>query len=91
MRVDGFSVNAGFSVQPTFLSSYDVVFGRVRSLFSVKGKKSLHAACVAAAVGHAGHFELKKRKRRAFVTTDTELMAMAAPASMGESTGPPKR
>ena len=33
---------------------------------------------------------LKKRSRRALVTTDTEDRAMAVPASMGESMGPPK-
>ena len=33
---------------------------------------------------------LKKRSRRALLTTDTEDRAMAVPASMGESMGPPK-
>lgn len=33
---------------------------------------------------------LKKRRRRALVTTETDDKAMAVPANMGESMGPPK-
>lgn len=33
---------------------------------------------------------VKFRKRKALVTTDTEDAAMAAPASMGDTEGPPK-
>ena len=36
-------------------------------------------------------FYSKLRRRNALVTTDTELRAMAAPANMGLSVGPPKR
>jgi len=35
-------------------------------------------------------YPFQKRSLSAFETTDTELMAMAAPAIMGESVGPPK-
>ena len=36
------------------------------------------------------YFMLKNRNRRALVTTETDERAMAVPASMGESMGPPK-
>src|SRR5687767_2210699 len=37
-----------------------------------------------------GGYKATFRNRRAFVTTDTELMAIAAPAKMGESNSPKK-
>jgi hypothetical protein len=41
--------------------------------------------------GHSdagGHQSLARRRRKALLTTDTELMAIAAPAKIGESSSP---
>lgn len=39
---------------------------------------------------HATRYSFTRRSRRALLTTDTELIAMAAPAKMGESSRPKK-
>jgi hypothetical protein len=54
---------------------------KVRGKVSGSGQSGLHF-CV---LSHAYQASLARRNRSAFVTTDTELNAIAAPANIGES------
>ena len=90
MRIERPCVNGNAGIRPDFSPSCIDVFWARQASFTLVYSVSIRKASYFCGLDVDG-FTVKKRNRNELVTTDTELMAMAAPASIGESAGPPNR